>query len=823
MSEISAGSSPAAAETGIGSQVKFKAGFPGALNAEDINALEQAALLERRRLFADPQQEVNLDNVSGLAFSGGGIRSATFCLGVAQVLQRRGLLHQFDYLSTVSGGGYFGSFLSCYLGTGGPNKGVSRFEEAFDAENGRESTAIRHLRNNSRYLLNGGVWGRLAVAAQLMAGVIFNAMLVLPLTLLAALAMKVLEAQGYFGKAVWLVDKPEELLTGLREIENVFGGMFSLPGLPTVGSLVAFGESIQAAWFPGWETPASSVLVMSLSVLTVLTLLMPVFQTISHGDKPASTDATWRMSWDVLTLLVLLFSLAALGLWLSPALFRIYSMTREGLDLLAQFEQLQGRLDAILAAAGLFFSSVTGYISMKLEEPGWKKKVTNFAFLVSGPALMLWVFLSVGWRLMTHTPESSWSWQSVASVTAVLAVWGWLGVNVNTYSPHGYYRNRLCECYLASRDRNEAGWFVRTLARWWAQLMFGAAASAKQPSPIQSGVFGTLQQLPLSEVGANHVPPYHLINTTVNLTTSKSRELRGRNGDFFLISPKVCGSPVCGYVRTEEIEKRDPHVDLGTALAVSGAAASSNMGWKTLNSLRLLMTLTNVRLGYWLPNPALMPALPWLRGPGPKYLFKEMFGLMSEHDSYLNLSDGGHIENLAVYELLRRRVKFIVCVDGGQESGMECADLVRLQRYAEIDLGIRMSFDPRGLALTPDGTCPAYGLLVRIDYGAGNQAGWMLYVKLAVTGTEPAHVLDYRREHPEFPHQSTSDQIFDEAQFESYRALGECAMEKFCEPDLINWDAGVTLPQWFGTLRPPELPGKDEPAERPSSAANLLA
>jgi hypothetical protein len=96
-------------------------------------------------------------------------------------------------------------------------------------------------------------------------------------------------------------------------------------------------------------------------------------------------------------------------------------------------------------------------------------------------------------------------------------------------------------------------------------------------------------------------------------------------------------------------------------------------------------------------------------------------------------------------------------------------------------------------------------------------------VKLAVTGTEPAHVLDYRREHPEFPHQSTSDQIFDEAQFESYRALGECALEKFCEPDLINWDADVTLPQWFGTLRPPELPGKDEPAERPSSAANLLA
>lgn len=371
----------AASETGIGSQVKFKAGFPGALSADDINALEKKAILKRRALLTGEDPGTELKDVSGLAFSGGGIRSATFCLGIAQVLQRRKLLHQFDYLSTVSGGGYFGSFLSCYLGTGGPVKDEQpgdlpqqRFKAAFASENGRESTAIRHLRNNSRYLLNGGLWGRLAVAGQVLAGVIFNVMLVLPLTLLAALGMKVLEAQGYFGKAVWLVDEPKELLTGLRNMEAMFGGMFSLPGLPTVGSLVTLGESIEAAWFPGWNTPASCVVVVAFSVLTLFTLLMPVFQTISHGDRPASADATWRVSWDVLTLLTLLFSLAALGLWLSPALFRIYGMTREGLDVLAQFEQLQGRLDAVLAAAGLFFSSVTGYISMKIQEPDGRKR-----------------------------------------------------------------------------------------------------------------------------------------------------------------------------------------------------------------------------------------------------------------------------------------------------------------------------------------------------------------------------------------------------------------------------------------------------------------
>src|SRR5262249_25492398 len=104
-----------------------------------------------------------IENAAGLAFSGGGIRSATFCLGITEVLARRGMLSQFDYLSTVSGGGYFGSFLSSYLGTGDRVTGSvkpseeaqARIEDAFVARTDqREPRPLRHLRNRSRYLVD---------------------------------------------------------------------------------------------------------------------------------------------------------------------------------------------------------------------------------------------------------------------------------------------------------------------------------------------------------------------------------------------------------------------------------------------------------------------------------------------------------------------------------------------------------------------------------------------------------------------------------------------------------------------------------------------
>ena len=256
-------------------------------------------------------------------------------------------------------------------------------------------------------------------------------------------------------------------------------------------------------------------------------------------------------------------------------------------------------------------------------------------------------------------------------------------------------------------------------------------------------------------------------------------------------------------------------------MAVSGAAASTSMGWKSLPQFRFLMTLFNVRLGYWFKKAEHKGK--WFAQPAAWYFFREMLGWFDEKNWFLNLSDGGHIENLAAYELLRRRCKFIVCVDGGAEPGMECADLTRLQRYAEIDLGITLHYDLSDLRLQSNGFTKAHALLVKIEYpapkenpeaSASERLGWMLYLKLAMTGVEPVYVQDYKRTHPAFPHQTTADQLFDEMQFEAYRKLGECAMEEMFRSELVGEGTPPDVKTWFQSLATNLLPDNDDALKR---------
>lgn len=81
---------------------------------DDVFIKEQEYLAERRKKVLG-EQNPSLKELCGIAFSGGGIRSATFCLGVMQGLIKSGMFKFFDYMSTVSGGGYIGSCLSSLL------------------------------------------------------------------------------------------------------------------------------------------------------------------------------------------------------------------------------------------------------------------------------------------------------------------------------------------------------------------------------------------------------------------------------------------------------------------------------------------------------------------------------------------------------------------------------------------------------------------------------------------------------------------------------------------------------------------------------------
>lgn len=571
---------------------------------------------------------------------------------------------------------------------------------------------------------------------------------------------------------------------------------------------------------------------MSLVLLGIAVVAWPVVQRLAHGRSSESSSSRVRDFWTRLTPTLTIASLAIGAVWATPALLRVYHWIHEHGALPFDWSALRGRMDAVLGAVGLGVSSILGALSalLKKHRKRFIQPMIQLAFLLSGPALYLLVYLAVSWRLILGDQVGeSWQWGWVFAAALALVVWGWLMLNINTYSPHVYYRDRLCECFLATRGQGHASFWDRSLL-WLQGIWAGASFDPRADDPLSKDAshqpVATLNRLPFSDLEDAGTAPLHLIGTTVNLTTSDDPNLRGRNGDFYTVSRLHSGSPICGYVKTSVLEQRDPHFDLGTATAISGAAASSNMGWKTLNNLRLLMTLTNVRLGYWMSNPLRPPSSPGFRAPGPWYLFKEMFGVMSEKAGYLNLSDGGHLENLGVYELLRRRCKFIVCVDSGDEPDMKCADLMRLQRYAEIDLEIRLEIDRSDFEIETGGLARSHAILVKIDYDPDRSAdssaakaplGWMLYFKLAMTGTEPEYVKEYRRENPSFPHQTTVDQVYDEGQFEAYRALGECAMEGALRDEMLDVLGGkkgatgsnLTIPDWFKALASNLLPDDD--------------
>ena len=270
--------------------------------------------------------------------------------------------------------------------------------------------------------------------------------------------------------------------------------------------------------------------------------------------------------------------------------------------------------------------------------------------------------------------------------------------------------------------------------------------------------------------------PYHLINTTLNVPASTDRYLRGRGADLFFFSKHYVGSEATGYRNTEKYNGGKTR--LATAMAISGAAVSPQMGTSTNAGLRALLTLLNVRLNRWMPNPK--PDFTYMRKITlwPYYFIKELLGKTKESDNLLNLSDGGHHENLGVYPLLKRRCRVIIASDATADPGFAMNDLANVIRKARIDLGVNIRIDLKD-HLRPDPETMrtknyyAIGDIFYPSKDPNGTKGKLLYIKSTITGEEPEDLLAYRREHPSFPDQTTGDQFFDEAQFESYRKLGE--------------------------------------------------
>jgi hypothetical protein len=271
-------------------------------------------------------------------------------------------------------------------------------------------------------------------------------------------------------------------------------------------------------------------------------------------------------------------------------------------------------------------------------------------------------------------------------------------------------------------------------------------------------------------------PPLHILNTALNLVSGEDLDWQERKAALFTMTPLHAGSPVTKYRPMHDEEGRfyggTTGVSLGTAMAISGAAANPSMGFHSSPLVTFLLTLLNGRLGAWIGNPhdddTFSHGYP--RGfrmiPMP---LLEAFGQTTSRGKYVNLSDGGHLENLGLYELVRRRCRYIVAIDAGADEDYTFEDLGNAVRKIRVDLGV--DIDIKGFRIKePPTKYIARGTIKYPDCAPGT----LLYVKpVPCDGDEPVDVKQYGKAHQSYPQESTVDQWFSESQFESYRALGE--------------------------------------------------
>ena len=374
----------------------------------------------------------------------------------------------------------------------------------------------------------------------------------------------------------------------------------------------------------------------------------------------------------------------------------------------------------------------------------------------------------------------------LAALLCVAARW----IPVNRFSMHGVYRNRLTRAFLGT---------VR-------------------PGERRSEPFTTFDPDDNVRLVKLRPPPgarpVHVINATLNLTSGTRLAWAERKAASFTFTPLACGAadlaaapdagaepppgafvPTATYAGDERESGRPDEgegMTLATAMTLSGAAMSPNWGYHSSAATAFLMTLFNVRLGAWLPNPARVDDPARLQRSSPPFslwpFLNELTGRSDDQRADIYISDGGHFENLGLYEMLRRRCRRMLVVDAGQDAGCTLTDLGNAIRKAGIDLNVQISMRPiRLLSRAAFESVPeaararvpgfAYGL---VRYPEGRRAQ-LLLIKPSWLADIPADVRAYGALRPEFPHEPTGEQWFTESQFESYRALGAFQTEQLCE------------------------------------------
>jgi len=678
-----------------------------------------------RRISSDEIPRFNVKpstkaNVVGLALSGGGIRSATFNFGLLQSLAKNKILQYCDYLSTVSGGGYIGSCLTSLLAK---TPEASTKPETFPLRHQRdgefeERAEVNHLRNTRNYLglkLDPSSLHTWKAIAMYLSGLILVNLTAIIFILIVAYALFLIEnplAAFYF---IPQVNEMGEVVDYIWKFDKVttFFNYHSLTGFLLQLAGYTFVGMVIAGGLPAFFNNLNSVVINYLQAwLGVITIILIVVVGLVTFTFYLFLDEYGRIDKQISTLLIYTLLMAVLFFILGRFIVE------------SKFWQRLIYTMSFLALIALF-PIVFAKIFRLLWLLSFFESVYDFL-----PQLTTF-FPGIFDMMFQFLPMPIFA----AGILFILS----LMVNINNSSQHAFYRNGLSKTFLIKRKNGQ----------------------------IESN-----DNLILKELHAYHNGPYHLINATLNVQASNNRFLHGRGADYFLFSKYYCGTESTGYRNTTRYNRGQ--TELATAMAVSGAAASPQMGTQSNFITALLMVVFNIRLNLWMPNPN--PKWVTLIPIWPYYLLKEVFQKNVETDALLNLSDGGHHENLGVYPLLKRRCSVIIVSDAGADPNFQMDDFANLQHKARIDLGIDIDLDVTDIRPKHQRNklTNAYFIKGSIHYPNGEK-GILFYIKTTMTGNEPEYISTYRRKSPTFPDETTADQFFVEDQFECYRKLGNIA------------------------------------------------
>ncbi len=712
----------------------------------------------------------------GLSLSGGGIRSATFNLGLLQALAELGWLGHFDYLSTVSGGGYVGGFFSVYLA----RRGRAGEPPIFPGGSGPEPKEIRHLREFGNFLAPR-------------VGFFQNETWTLITSFLAALApgvtvttaLGVLFVNGVLGVG-WLLDThrlaaffalsfvhllatevswqktkkamPEDRRTGVYVFASV---LLVLVGAFVLARFVA-GERFFARPFPvlgGWAAPGAGWFASRWL--------------LSRFVSPQARGAVDRAAVRLL------------------ALCGVVGVTAVGLQLAVLVEG--GLLSSWVAPTGAAISGGLFGLLIKKVSTQTREKAVDFAkdalkrrlpqvLSLASLALMLVSVATLvvfSWAEPSRRAFGQPLGPFVLEVAAATVLVALVLFDPKKIGLHAAYSGRIARAFLGAVYTGD------TERRATADSSKDDLAFARMPAR-----------------------PLHLVCCTANDLAGDPLATLDRGGQSATLSRH-------GFAIADRHRPLlDREIGLASALTASAAAFNSNMGSFSVwlgRASTFLMSALNLRLGCWLAHPRSLSRHE-LATPGCLY-FTELFGLTRAQGNWVHLSDGGHFENLALYELVRRRTRYVVVSDAGRDPESSFDDLGNALARIRTDFGVEVRLDLCELRPDADGLCRGHGAVGEIVYGP-NEFGLLLYLRPALTGDEPEDVRKYRRKHPDFPHESTGDQFYGEEQWEAYRRLGHhVARSIFGRPELAELAPKRRTSELFQILRQalyPLEPGVEE-------------